>query len=406
MCSTCNNVTALSPPKCDFLDDTMGSCLFRTPSGLTITLTSEGSGVMISNGSGGEHYPAVVASTHIIMNSTDDGSNITAAGIQTPLSAIGTVKFDSNPVYLLPELTPYQVSECAFYLCEKTYENATVRDGFIRANPTPEKNRQLYPTPWTLGNISDPYQYLSFNVSDSWVSTYNISVHNIGGATIENRIMAPPPGRQFPYGIRSLDGQYISGGLNRILNLSGTDDMMTGMGDHFNLLATPFWQAPDLGALMANISTSMTDNMRTASSNLTTVQGTIYVQETYVQVCWLWLVLPAGIVLFGIAFLLLTITSTAKHRALLWKSSSLALLLHGISIEWDEDNPSRGRDQWEEFGSTRYLSQMEKLSKHYSVRFDPGIWRDGKEKGFGEEDDDEDGVELRVPQFVAHEKAD
>jgi hypothetical protein len=105
-----------------------------------------------------------------------------------------------------------------------------------------------------------------------------------------------------------------------------------------NFLATPLWHAPDFTALISNVSTSMTNNMHSAYTNTTTVFSTTYRQQTYVRVRWPWLVLPTGAILFGIAFLILTIMHTAQSRTLLWKSSSLALLLHGINSEFEEEN--------------------------------------------------------------------
>jgi len=404
ICTKCTNVTAATLPVCEFPNDTVSYCSFQTSSGINISLVSTwDSMVPYDHGDG---YDRVAYSyVHIQTESSSDDSNVTIAGIHSPLSAFASVRFNSYPAYLLPQLTPYEIEECAFYFCEKVYENATVRNGLISADPTPEKSRQLYETPWSAENDTYSWRYLSFYVSDNWLSTYRSTVATVNGTAPSGDYKAPP-GREFLYAVHGSDIMHISEGLRRIFNLTGSDDIEMGAGQ-FDFIATPLWQASDLGDLIANVSTSMTDNMRSASSIIARVQGITYGQETYVEANWPWLALPAGIVLLGTAFLAVTIVSTAKHHALLWKSSSLALLLHGISIEWDEDAAaSIGRERWEEMGSTRYLSQTEKLSEHYSVWLDPGRSKAGEEKGLKEEEHEREGGGRKVPKFVAQEKTE
>ncbi|KAJ5096671.1 hypothetical protein N7456_007392 [Penicillium angulare] len=59
-----------------------------------------------------------------------------------------------------------------------------------------------------------------------------------------------------------------------------------------------------------------------------TIVGTMYSTEVMVKVQWLWMILPALLVLGGNVFLTLTILRSRKKAA--WKSSVLALLFHGL----------------------------------------------------------------------------
>jgi hypothetical protein len=117
--------------------------------------------------------------------------------IQDPLAAFASVKFNHTPVYLFPGLPPYEVTECAFYLCEKTYENAKVSGGTITADPTLDKDRQLYQTPWY--NL-EGYNYLSFDTSDNCITNPTNSGCNSG---IGDPIA--PAGVQLPYGTYNIE---------------------------------------------------------------------------------------------------------------------------------------------------------------------------------------------------------
>ncbi|KAL4886121.1 hypothetical protein BJY04DRAFT_213656 [Aspergillus karnatakaensis] len=68
-----------------------------------------------------------------------------------------------------------------------------------------------------------------------------------------------------------------------------------------------------------------------------TVSGTVYDTEVYVEVQWLWIVFPGALVLLANLFLAVTILLNRRGRMPLWKSSTLALLYHGLErIEQDE----------------------------------------------------------------------
>jgi hypothetical protein len=74
-----------------------------------------------------------------------------------------------------------------------------------------------------------------------------------------------------------------------------------------------------------------TTNMVRQSVNTTAVAGTVWTTEVYIHVNWAWLVYPVALLLLAILFLVGTMVSSARGSRAVWKSSSLALLLHGLT---------------------------------------------------------------------------
>jgi hypothetical protein len=71
-------------------------------------------------------------------------------------------------------------------------------------------------------------------------------------------------------------------------------------------------------------------NQYSLETNNYTINGTAYSLQVHVQVQWLWLLLPALLVLLGDVFFLLTVRANRKRKGSLWKSTFLAHLYHGL----------------------------------------------------------------------------
>ena len=81
--------------------------------------------------------------------------------------------------------------------------------------------------------------------------------------------------------------------------------------------------------LMESVATSMTNHI--CSVNAVTVPGQIGTVEIYVHVRWVWLTLPAVLIVSSAAFLALAMLETRHKKAEVWKDSSLVLIFHGSS---------------------------------------------------------------------------
>lgn len=83
-----------------------------------------------------------------------------------------------------------------------------------------------------------------------------------------------------------------------------------------------------------NLATSMTNNIRQQNdSGSSPFEGVAYKTETYVHVRWAWFAYPATVLAMSLLYLLGTIIESRKRDILIWKSSNLALLLHGQGLE-------------------------------------------------------------------------
>ncbi|KAL8706875.1 MAG: hypothetical protein Q9201_000144 [Fulgogasparrea decipioides] len=82
-----------------------------------------------------------------------------------------------------------------------------------------------------------------------------------------------------------------------------------------------------------NLATSMTNSIRGHGANAPTpAYGIAWTSETYVHVRWAWFAFPATLTLLAALFLLSIILETSFRDILVWKSSNLALLFHGRSL--------------------------------------------------------------------------
>lgn len=125
-------------------------------------------------------------------------------------------------------------------------------------------------------------------------------------------------------------------------------------------LTIPLGNADNVTALFEAVGTAVTNIIRmTANGTVaggqtraapTSLNGTVYVSETFIEVDYRWLSLPILVVLTGLGALLVTMTLATSHKRVvqkggcranapppLWKSSNLGLLYHGV----EADNKNR-----------------------------------------------------------------
>ncbi|KAJ4360612.1 uncharacterized protein N0V89_001178 [Didymosphaeria variabile] len=94
------------------------------------------------------------------------------------------------------------------------------------------------------------------------------------------------------------------------------------------------WSAPNnVTYRMERLATVMTNIMRQAAND--TTFGQSFNEETYIEVRWVWLTLPVGLLGLTLVFLAGTVirTSMEKDRVGVWKNSAIATLLYGLPDE-------------------------------------------------------------------------
>ena len=94
------------------------------------------------------------------------------------------------------------------------------------------------------------------------------------------------------------------------------------------------YDTKDYSKSIENLATSMTNNIRQQNdSGSSPFEGVAYETETYVHVRWAWFTYPATVLALSLLYLLGTIIESRNRDILIWKSSTLALLLLGQGLE-------------------------------------------------------------------------
>lgn len=96
-----------------------------------------------------------------------------------------------------------------------------------------------------------------------------------------------------------------------------------------------FHQIPpyDFESHISNLTKAITNDMKSRSSGMRLIEGIAWSSERFVKIRWAWITLPAVSLVGSLVLIFATIVQGRRTKAPLWKSSSLATLLHGLSEE-------------------------------------------------------------------------
>jgi hypothetical protein len=272
-----------------------------------------------------QQYPYMIVWPSNLIYSTDSENygyltNGTYAGVEEPLLPIAVVKVDPFSVQNIT-----RADQCALSFCVKTY-NESVNNGAI-----------------------------SSTILSTWPGRYS-------GLDI---IISPPADKEGSitsnrFSVDSTTARGVLGiiGTNFFGNLTVQIDAVQQITGHApsSDIMDALNQTSDLYGLMESVATSMTNHIRSVST--VTVPGKMGTVETYVHVRWVWLTLPAVLIVSSAAFLALAILETRHKKAEVWKDSSLALIFHGLE------------QKGESTGVVNKLSDMEDVAKGMKVRLD------------------------------------
>jgi hypothetical protein len=268
-------------------------------------------------------------------------------------------------------------TDCALYFCVKrftsTMENSTLSESSVEvASARNPASFQLdAPGLKSRSKVDALFEAdIWFNRTDLQI---DVPLHDHTPATFAAANISQP----------AIDGitAYISGifndsswasafpwGPNGTQRLTGVVEGIfntTVMSRYAPPVMQQLWESSDLDTLFGNLAASITSNMRANSDGSLKVQGQLGTLETYIEVRWLWLILPVLCICLGAVSLLLAIWHTHKSHVPLWKNSALALLFHGLDYEALRSQTSE-----------RLLSQMQKKAGDMQVTF-------GDELAFG-----------------------
>jgi len=96
-----------------------------------------------------------------------------------------------------------------------------------------------------------------------------------------------------------------------------------------------FHQVPphDFKGHLSNLTRAITNNLKSREVGTVPIAGTAWTMEKIVQIRWAWISLPAISLIGSLVLICATILEGRRTNAPVWKSSSLATLLHGLSEE-------------------------------------------------------------------------
>jgi hypothetical protein len=90
------------------------------------------------------------------------------------------------------------------------------------------------------------------------------------------------------------------------------------------------YNSNDLNELFGNIAASITNEMRRSADNQTSLSGQLGTLRTVLHVRWAWLAFPAVLVVSSFVFLVIAMIEAHRTAVPLWRSSTMAVLFHGI----------------------------------------------------------------------------
>jgi hypothetical protein len=283
VCGSRTNVTGQTNAKCDPPGRSVG-CNYTLPSGVKLRSYRWQS-------SGGGGITSLNATTKPTGNFTDRLVDFGIIRIQQ-----GGGDYDSPEAF-----------DCSLSWCAKRYSGVVVSAGKVT---TPEIRS------WPLGLPEERYTR-----NATWMSPFNIS---------ENAKDFDGPNRTFT--INTNDHKTLQEWL--------TDTLFRTQNQE--AVARALFSQPDIPQVVANIATSMTNNIRGAR-NATMVEGIAFREETYIHVDWAWLVLPGIVVLMGVVLLAATAWSGRGESDMLWKNSVLATVFMQTR-GWDSLRAGRWSD--------------------------------------------------------------
>ncbi|KAF2800629.1 hypothetical protein K505DRAFT_355590 [Melanomma pulvis-pyrius CBS 109.77] len=323
VCHQCQDVSHLLEYQCDYshLDTTQGATSTYNGCGFKVNQT------FVIGSSGFRHGMVTSLSTifvHTGKNATDQGPfwNSTVFGNATlPIIDFYIAYTPGGPPATQRNETPIML-ECLLSWCVQTLSSSTT-EGIFRE----EAVESLLVQPETR---QDEFGYPPIAVTTTDNNTFQIG----NGTTdlLHNKLKD-----KFPYYIYR-SNESISSPYPGIWEF------------HRN---APY----DFEPCLDNITAVITNNLRSRAKGTKAIVGTSWSMEQFVDIRWVWISLPAALLIGSLVLVCATVLQSRKNNTAAWKSSALATLLHGLTEE------ARGR-----FDPNSSPSQIEAISEKLRVK--------------------------------------
>ena len=334
-CSQCSNVTNEVKFAHSKDDPVVTTFHYSLPGSAEVSFEAEYEAGDLVDG------PAMITTTDIPENASS-----AVLGIQNPIISFAMLQFpdvwmEENQGSFFNQMP--QAAECALYFCVNTY-NVSVTNGVTTSEILSTwHNETGNPTTGSAGigiGASDgilqpPKSDLSLDISEN--STFWI-----------------------PSGTIAAMKEYLNVTFTGFVNVSGGEVDASDGPVFVNDVMQALNLTQNITALMEGLATSMTSYLRNVGgNNETTAIGTTSKMETYVHVRWAWLGLPIGLLILSTIFLIITMITSKRRGFAIWKTSSLAMLFHGL-------------DGIQEHHAVESRGQMDDIAVHTRVKLRRG----------------------------------
>jgi hypothetical protein len=291
--------------------------------------------------------------------------NATYSGMTHPIAVLASAQLELQPTWNLTELPRpigvKRVQQCAMSICLKTY-NVSVSSGNPSIDITSVDHGEMIHVklPNASTSLQDSEAYyncwkpnqshgslaLTELPNGDWVdpATFAFCPTNYTFELMNTLILNEA---WFGYALGSYHADTDSG----TWKLSSGDAMASDK-ETFNRI-----QSAGLEQIMANVASALTKFGLESGGK--PFNGTAMVLQTYVEVSWLWLILPALLILGGLALFVATAMINRNHKLALWKSSILPVIYHAANKDLVDDS-----------NDNKTVSQMEKNAQSVQAKLD------------------------------------
>ena len=291
--STCNNVTSLITQVCEGDGPAISSCKITTPANNTLQVSY------------------VATETRTLLNMSSVLSNFleydvdTTIDVHSPnLITFAVYRYNLGQDWDIDRNLTWDVMECSLGLAGYKYSNVSVQNSEFKIGNT--EQLALGTTNFSYGvangNSQNPIVYFNSTQSPQTFAVNSVDLLSL---------------------VTFLQTKVFNG------SLVGGDSSLTSD----NGLGAVVIYDGNITEIATNMATSMTTQI-SSGGNATLAKGDVLTEETYVAVHWPFLSLPIASLVATAIFLAATILKTSKQHSAIWKSSSVALLLHQV-VGWD-----------------------------------------------------------------------
>jgi len=283
VCASCSDFTNTTVVTCSSLDGVDGGveCTFQTPNRFSL---------QADNNLGSTTFVAHAKGNVRATKRADQPSYKPAPDAElTPFAAVKVLAFDNSSLS-----AKAIVSECSFNWCAQIYRQSTSINGSLTVQDTEEL----------------PLESVVSGLKPLGLDSPVFHIDKTDESMIQDSLM------------------YM---FSTDVTLGFAGFPMTN-----STTAQILYTSQNLSQTVKAVAASMTNLVR-SSSNSTTVFGEAFQTETFVHVRWGWMTLPVISIILASAMLALTALHSSRHRTALWKSSTLALLFHGLEARQAEE---------------------------------------------------------------------